>query len=190
MSLLSFNLPILSGAGPGTAVLVSTINTLRTLIIDGAFGGKIAIEGSDDGVHFDSIVGSGLYETPGIYLVTGAARTVRATRSGNVSGSPTVTLVGESVPDASATAAVSSVAAATLTTTLLPANTTRRMAVFFNDSNVTLYLKYGTGAATNSYTVKILSQGYFEMPVPVPTGIITGIWDAGPTGVVLITEQS
>jgi hypothetical protein len=65
------------------------------------------------------------------------------------------------------------------------------MAVFFNDSDTrALYLKYGASASTSDYTVKLRPQGYFEMPVPVETGIITGIWDAGSGGAVLITEET
>jgi hypothetical protein len=196
VGLTTFNLTVPAGAGTGSASDVSSVSASRTLMIHGAFTGTIAIEGSDDGTNFDSIVGTGRFEVGGIYPLDAAARFVRVRRAGNVSGTPGVALVGDdttlSAEEAPAAAsAVTSVAAAASTTTLLAANTNRRMATFFNDtSGRTLYLKYGSGASTSSYTVKIREQGYFEMPAPVEIGIITGIWDAGSGGSVRITEST
>src|SRR5579863_8269479 len=81
---------------------------------------------------------------------------------------------------ASATATRSSVAAANSDTSLLASNSSRKGALFFNDSTATLYLAYGSGAAsTSSYTVQIAPNGFFEMPPPLLfTGAIRGIWSA------------
>lgn len=46
----------------------------------------------------------------------------------------------------------------------------------YNDSTAVLYLKFGSGASTTSYTVQIASQGFFEFPVPVYIGEVDGIW--------------
>ena len=72
--------------------------------------------------------------------------------------------------------------------TLLAANTNRLMAMIFNDSSSDLYLKFGAVASPTSFTVKILSGGYFEFPLPVYTGIVDGIWSADSTGAARITE--
>ena len=64
---------------------------------------------------------------------------------------------------------------------------TRKMATFFNDSTATAYLKFGAGATTTSFTVKILTTGYFELPVPVYTGDIYGTWNAV-NGSMRVTE--
>lgn len=58
----------------------------------------------------------------------------------------------------------------------------------FNDSNVALYLKFGTAAALTDFTVKIAIGGYYEFPLPLYGGIVTGIWDAAPTGNARLTE--
>jgi hypothetical protein len=47
-------------------------------------------------------------------------------------------------------------------------------------------LKLGSGATLTDFSVKISSQGYFEVPGDY-TNIITGIWN-GTNGAVYITE--
>lgn len=83
---------------------------------------------------------------------------------------------------------LTSVAAATASTTLLASNLNRKQAIFFNDSPANLYLGLTGGTVSlTSYTVKITSYGYFEVPWPVYTGQINGIWDTA-SGSVRITE--
>lgn len=51
----------------------------------------------------------------------------------------------------------------------------------YNDSTATLYVKFGSSAATSDYTVQIAPQGYFEFPANSGTvyqGLVTGIWTA------------
>lgn len=86
------------------------------------------------------------------------------------------------------TSGVTSVAAAAVNTTLLAANTDRRGATVFNDSaSAILYLKLGATASTTSYTVQIPPNNYYELPSPVYTGVIDGIWSAA-VGNARVTE--
>ena len=95
--------------------------------------------------------------------------------------------VSSSVIKAS-TAALSSVAAATSSTTLLTANSNRLNVIIINDGTNNLYMKFGTGASTTSFTYYITGHGTFEMQIPVVyTGIITGIWSTA-VGNARITE--
>ena len=49
----------------------------------------------------------------------------------------------------------------------------------YNDSTATLYLLFGTGATTTSYTVQIGPGGYFEFPSsPLFCGEVDGIWSS------------
>lgn len=48
--------------------------------------------------------------------------------------------------------------------------------VIYNDSSAVLYVAFAGTAATTTYTVQVASQGYFEFPVPVYAGTVTGIW--------------
>lgn len=71
---------------------------------------------------------------------------------------------------------------------LLASNADRRGVILHNDSPGILYLKYGTTASITSYTVKIAADGYWEMPMPIYTGQIDGIWTSAASGSARITE--
>ncbi len=86
----------------------------------------------------------------------------------------------------SISSSLTNISASASSVTLLSANQNRLGATFFNDSSNILYLKLGATASTTSFTVKILSGGYYELPFEY-IGIIDGIWD-GTNGAVRITE--
>lgn len=67
-------------------------------------------------------------------------------------------------------------------------NPSRRGACFFNDADKLCYLKFGATASNTDYTIKIFSNGFFSMPFPAYTGQIDVIWEATPTGKLLVTE--
>lgn len=87
------------------------------------------------------------------------------------------------------TATRSDVAGNASNVTLLASNASRRGAMFFNESTAVLYLKLGATATTSDYTVQLGPNEYYEVPVPVYTGRIDGIWSAA-NGNVRITELS
>lgn len=76
------------------------------------------------------------------------------------------------------TATLTNVTSSASNVTLQAANTSRRGWACFNDSTQALYIKHGATASTSSFTVKVLPGGYYEMPQPLYTGIIDGIWDS------------
>jgi hypothetical protein len=85
---------------------------------------------------------------------------------------------------------VTVVAASTSAVTLFAATGPAGTRQVTNASTATLYLKYGAAAALNSYTVPIgANGGYFELPQPLYTGLVTGIWDAA-NGSAYCTEVS
>jgi hypothetical protein len=74
--------------------------------------------------------------------------------------------------------------------TILAANASRKGAIIYNDSTQILYLDLSGGtASSSSYSVQIPAQGYFEVPIPIYNGLITGIW-ASANGNAYITELS
>lgn len=89
-------------------------------------------------------------------------------------------------PAASA-AAVTNVAASAASVTLVASNANRRGLLVFNDSTANLYLKYGATASATSFTVPLGPGGLFEMPEPIYSGIVDGIWSAA-NGAARITE--
>jgi len=93
------------------------------------------------------------------------------------------------IPKVSA-ATVTSVADNAASTQLLASNTARSLVTIVNTSSAALFVKYGTGATiTTSFTVKLNQFDYWEMPEPIYTGVIHGIWATDPgDGAAVITE--
>jgi hypothetical protein len=92
-------------------------------------------------------------------------------------------------PDAD-TPTVTSVAAAVADTLLLAANKSRKAATVYNDSLATLYLKMGSGASLTSFTVRVPSNGYYEVQshgAYVYNGALYGYWTVA-TGNARVTE--
>jgi hypothetical protein len=87
-----------------------------------------------------------------------------------------------------AAATVTTVDSSASTTSLLAANTARRGCHITNTDANTLRIKYGATASATSFTVPIPTGGYWEMPAPIYTGAIDGIWDADGAGKAIITE--
>ena len=61
------------------------------------------------------------------------------------------------------------------------------MCMIVNDSAVILYVKFGAAATATDYTVALAAGGYYEAPVPVYGGVITGIL-ASATGTARVTS--
>jgi len=88
----------------------------------------------------------------------------------------------------SGTATLSNVNDSASNIQLSAANPNREGWFVYNDSTVALYVSFGVSASTTSFTVKIAAQGFYEMPMPIYTGIINGIWDSNASGAARITE--
>lgn len=85
------------------------------------------------------------------------------------------------------TATLSNVNGSNSNQTLLAANTSRKGAIFFNDSSAILYLKFGATATASSFTYRLNPYDTLELRNPIYTGRIDGIW-ASTTGSCRITE--
>lgn len=91
-----------------------------------------------------------------------------------------------------ALATVSSVAGSATAVTLFAARSgvsDGGVRMIYNDSTATLYVKFGASASTTDFTVKILGDGYYEVPQPAYDGLITGIWSSA-TGSARCTTVS
>lgn len=82
---------------------------------------------------------------------------------------------------------LANVASSATSVTLQAANPKRRGWLVFNDSTAILYVKFGATASATSYVVQIAAGGYYEMPNPIYTGVIDGIW-ASANGNARVTE--
>jgi hypothetical protein len=85
------------------------------------------------------------------------------------------------------TGTVTTVAATTVSGTLLAANTARHGFMVFNRSNKVLYLKLAAAATITSYSTEVPSGSLYECPF-MYDGIVTGVWATGPTNDAQITE--
>jgi hypothetical protein len=89
------------------------------------------------------------------------------------------------VPGQAGTATLASVAASIISVTLAAASAAvvgtspgRMGMVVVNDSTTaTLYLAYAATASLTAYTYKVLPGQTFEMPSPLYSGLVSGIWD-------------
>jgi hypothetical protein len=94
-----------------------------------------------------------------------------------------------SLGDVAATATLSSVAAATSSTTILAANPARKGAVIYNDSSAICYLALAATASTSAYSVQIPPQVAYELPsAPVYTGALSAVWSSA-TGAARCSEM-
>lgn len=85
------------------------------------------------------------------------------------------------------TANVETVAVSTTVATLLPASAGRWSSIIItNASSSVLFIKFGFGAASSDFTVRLSANTYFEMPARAYHGAITGILDTG-TGNAQVT---
>lgn len=91
-------------------------------------------------------------------------------------------------PLTAATASVTNQNDQATNVTLLQANGGRKGVVIVNDSTATLYLKYGATASTTSFTYRLDPGVTWEMPQPLYTGQIDGIWSVDASGAARITE--
>lgn len=100
------------------------------------------------------------------------------------------TLMNGSMPvtnRVAAAATLANVAGSATSVTLIASNANRRGALIFNDSTAVLYVAYAATASATAHIVQIPAGGYWEAPVPVYTGAITGIWSAA-AGAARTTE--
>jgi len=79
-----------------------------------------------------------------------------------------------STPSASTASAVTQVAGSLVVVTLKALNAARKGLTLYNEGNQAWYVKLGAAATLTSFTVKILRDGYYEVPFGY-TGIVTGI---------------
>lgn len=96
------------------------------------------------------------------------------------------------VPTA-ATSTRSSVGDDTNDTALLASNAARKQAIIVNESDADLYVALGAAASTTDYTYFLPRQSggqksQLELPLPVYTGAIRGIWSSNAGGNARITE--
>lgn len=112
----------------------------------------------------------------------GPYTSINCTQGGNLK------VAVEEINDVVATASLTNVAASATSVQLLAANSNRKQAIFYNDSDKTAYIKLGTTASSTSFSYLMVPGATVELPKPAYTGRIDCIWATAPTGAMRITE--
>jgi hypothetical protein len=79
------------------------------------------------------------------------------------------------------------VASSATVVTLQAANAARRALKIFNESTSVLYVKDGSVASITDYSVQVQPGQGYEWPLPIYTGIVTGLWVSA-NGAAQLTE--
>ena len=97
--------------------------------------------------------------------------------------------MSEYKPITSNLGALTSVASAAASTTILAANARRKGATVINtDANaLCLRLDGGTATTTTGFNVRLVQNAYYEIPFGY-TGLVTGIWEADGAGAANVCE--
>lgn len=173
--------------GAGAAGAAATGNPVLVAGYDGT-NARIIRTTPSGGVQLaaDQLIGSAI---PATGLLMGASDGTNLQALLVMTSTPVGTEVGlvtRNIPYTPPTATLANVGASVTSVTLIASNTSRKGATVHNDSTALLYIKFGSAAATNSFTVRVAAQGYYEVPFGY-SGIITGVW-ASATGNARVTE--
>lgn len=156
--------PPFSGAGGGGGSTQVSVSSVAGVVV--IAGNSTAIQGTSP------------------WTIAGNSTVVQGTSPWTVAGNSTV------VPVRSSTTTRSSVTQTSTSVTFSNANANRLMWTCANNAaqNADLRLKFGATASTADYDV-IIPAGYnYEMPQPIYTGRIDGIWHSTGAGFARVTE--
>lgn len=104
-----------------------------------------------------------------------------------VNGSGELLVAATLAPTVITASTVTRVASATSSHLLVAANSARKALYFYNDGNAQQFIKFGTTASTTDFSVRLTSQSFFEVPLPLYLGQIDVI-SSSTNGAVQVTE--
>jgi hypothetical protein len=151
--------------GGAVTATAPTYTTATTNALSLTTAGALRVDGSS---VTQPVTGTGTAGTPATGVVT----------IQGISGGTAIPVSGTLNIDKSTTGTMTSVSAAISSTTLLASNTNRVLAAIYNNSSNILYVGVSATAVTTSlYTIRIMPNSYWELPLDY-TGQINGIWSA------------
>lgn len=181
---VSVNEPVSVDDNGGSLTVDGTVavtqSTSPWVIGDG--GSSISVDDSGGSLTVDGTITANAGS--GTFVVGDGGSSISIDDNGGsvtVDGSLTITDSGNT------TATRTNVARSASNQTLLASNTGRKGATIYNDSNSTLYVKFGTTASTTDFTVALDQADYYEIPFHY-SGRIDGIWGSAGAGNARMTE--
>ena len=122
-------------------------------------------------------------KTGSVTTATLSAETTKVIGTVNISSGQSVT----AIDNVASTTTITQVSSSATNVTLKASNSSRKMLIIVNDSTAVLYVKFGSTASSTSYTYKLSGGDTLEIPHPVYTGAVDGIW-ASANGNAYVTE--
>ena len=181
---------VIAGTGslsPITGVLVGgkdTAGNFQALRL--TTNGTLFVTGNFDLTNTASV---NVFNTASVQVVNTASVQIFNTASVQVFNTASVLVVGTAsvreIPNG--TSVLSGTNRSNTAQVILPANSNRRGALFFNDSNATMFLAYSASVTTTEFTVKLSAQSFYVVDA-LYTGVISGIWATAGSGQVRSTE--
>ena len=169
--------------GTVTAAVTGTVNldrgnsSVNPLFVTGSFAavvtGTVGLDRGDSFANPLFVTASvGITNFPAVQTVTGSVgitNTVKTSEEILTSASGTYTPANAS------------------TVTVAASNPNRRNVVMYNNSNKAVYVKFGTGASSTDFTVKIFADDKWDVNTRY-SGVITAQWTSAGTSGIFITE--
>lgn len=177
------------------SVNVAQINGVTPLMGNGTAGtGSQRVTIASDNTAFTVNVGAFPDNEPinnaqvnGVTILTGNGVTGTGSQRVTIASDNTAFNVNGLNPTV-ASATLTSVSGSASSVSCAASNASRRGVSIYNDSTALLYVAFAATSSTTAFTVRVASQGYYEMPsYPVYTGTIACIW-ASATGAARVTE--
>jgi hypothetical protein len=156
-------------AAPSTEAKQDATNVLLTAIagyVDGLEGKDYATQTTLASVLTELQLKADLSETQPVSLASVPSHAV--TNAGTFAVQSSIAVLASDTP--------TSVASSAATVTLIAANANRRSLTIFNNSTAILYVAFDATATQAGAKVPIGAGGFYEMPSPIYTGVISGIW--------------
>jgi hypothetical protein len=117
--------------------------------------------------------------------ITGTVGVTNFPATQNVSGSAWTPTVNQSAPSSGAHSVI---VAGTSSVDFQAAKAARKGLNIYNNSDTAIFVFLGSGASSSKFSFNLPSASFYELPFPVYTGIITGIWATSGSGDAQVDE--
>lgn len=169
----------------GKEIAIDTINGEDFQRIKQVYGGEGVATEAQQPLTDAQLTAQGLAKETTLELIRLLLAGTLTVNVGLTNAELRASAVAVSVANATGSA-VTSVSISITNATVLALNVNRIGATFYNDGTADVYLKLGATASTTIFTVKIVPDGYYELPFRY-SGIIDAITLSGSTN-LRVTE--
>lgn len=171
--------------------LVSIANSAGWIVAVSNTGGSVVVSNTQTSINIINSAGwiFAQSNTSPLVQVQNSAGWIfaQSNTGGNVNVANSAGWIVATIESGFPVAVITTVVSTVGLVTILASNPLRRGLSIYNQSTSPFYFKLGATATTASYTLMMVGSGYYELPKPVYTGQVTGLW-ASANGYALVTE--